>query len=114
VHLQPGLERPHLDMVSFLEGDGDRLLDGLDALAKLRSQDPPRFWRLFEGNRAEIITVFRKMDGIDRRERLLLGAFNRVFAPREEILEMARYEWDRQMLETWLTLLLRESRSALR
>ena len=114
MHLQPGLERPHLDMVTFLEGDGDTLLDGLDALARLRSQDSPRFWQLFEVNRAGIIAVFRKMDGIDRRERLLLGAFTRVFAPREEPLEMVRYAWDRQMLETWITLLLRESRSVLR
>jgi len=27
---------------------------------------------------------------------------------------MVRYAWDRQMLETWITLLLRESRSVLR
>lgn len=114
VHLQPKLERPHRDMIAFFEGGGSDLIDGLDALAGLRHDDSLRFWQLFEGNRADIIAVFRRMDGIDKRERLLLAAFTRVFAPREEKFEMARYGWDREMLKTWMDLLVRESRAALR
>lgn len=114
VRLYPAQERPHHALLAFLEKEQDRLVSGLDKLASLRQQKPEVFWRLFELHRQDVITVLRRMDAMDKRERLLLGAFSRVFAPREEELEMARYLWDRDMLRTWLELLVKESRLAIR
>lgn len=114
VRLYPAQDRPHRALLAFLEKDREKLVSGLDLLAGLRRKEPAVFWRLFEVHRSDVITVLRRMDAIDKRERLLLGAFSRVFAPREDDFDMARYAWDRDMLRTWLELLLKESRQAIR
>lgn len=114
VRLYPGQERPHLAMVAFLDKERDALVQGLSMIAQLRKNDPKRFWHLFEKNRTGIISVLRKIDAIDKRERLLLGAFTRVFSARENDLDQAKFSWDREMLQTWLAMLLKESRQAIR
>jgi hypothetical protein len=110
----PRQERANRAMVDFLEKNRKSLMDGLNAVAELRLKDQKRYWELYEQSRASIVSSFRRLEAIDKRERMLFSVFSLVFSPDEGEFDRARYSMERDMFSTYLEMLLQQSRRVLR
>jgi len=110
----PRQEKANRDMMEFLEGHRKSLISGLNAVADLRAKDQKRYWALYEQSKVNIVSSFRRLEAIDKRERMLFAVFSLVFSPDENAFDRARYPSERDMFSTYLDVLLEETRKVLR
>ncbi|MDR2734257.1 MAG: hypothetical protein LBC99_06365 [Spirochaetota bacterium] len=109
----PRQQKINRDMVNFLETRRVSLAKGLDAILRMRAKKPAQFQELYEKNRAGIVSSFRRLDTIDKREKMIFSVFSLVFAPDDEGFDPAGYPLQRDMLTQYLEVILLESRSVL-
>jgi len=101
-------------MARFIEARRKPLLNSLNSVASLRSKDLKLYRELYEKNRAGVVSSFRRLEAIDKRERLLFSVFPLVFSPDDDAFDPAQYPLERDMFFKYLEVLLEESRRILK
>ena len=111
---RPRNERGNRELAGFLGANAARLGDGLEALGKLRAGEPAVFWRLYAENKPRIVATLRRLELIDRRERLLFGILPLVLVPEETETDKSRLEFELALFRSWCQLLERDARAMAR
>jgi hypothetical protein len=109
----PKQQKANRDVAGFLETKRVSLVKNLDVILKLRVNKPAQYQELYEKNRAGIVSSFRRLDTIDKREKMIFSVFPLVFSPDDEGFDPASYPLQRDMFAQYLEVILVESRSAL-
>jgi len=110
----PKQQKTNKDVVNFLETRRVSLVKNLDVILKLRVNKPAQYQELYEKNRAGIVSSFRRLDTIDKREKMIFSIFPLVFSPDDEGFDPAGYPLQRDMFAQYLEVILVESRSVLK
>jgi hypothetical protein len=109
----PKQERANREMVLFLEKNRAPLVKGLSTIAELRNKKPLRYWELHEKNRQSIVSSFRRLEAIDKKERILFSVYSLVFSPEPGTVDMQHFAVERDMFATYLDVILADSRPRL-
>jgi len=110
---RPKQQKANRDMVDFLETRRASLVKNLDGILKMRVKKPAQYQELYEKNKAGIVSSFRRLDTIDKREKMIFSVFPLVFSPDDEGFDPASYPLQRDMFARYLEVILVESRSVL-